>query len=580
MKRYFRFIRPYKLCFILGPLLMLTEVAGEIVLPKLMGGMIDRGIISDAGTGFIIRRALLMLGCILIQVTGGILGHYFSIRAAVNSSSDLRKAVFDKVQDFSFANIDRFSTGSLVTRLTNDITQIMNITRMGLIMAVRSPGMLIGGVIMSLSINPGIASVLFVVIPVLAAAIFLIMRTAMPRFETMQKKLDELNSVTQENITNVRVIKSFVRNEHENEKFRSASGELKNSALSALEIVVCTMPAMMLAMNAATLLVLWIGGSSVISGGIQVGALSAIVQYTVQILGSLMMMSMFIIGSTRALASFKRISEVLDTAPELSDADAKCRDKHITDGRVEFKNVSFKYYKSREENVLDNISFTAEPGRILGIIGSTGSGKSSLVQLIPRLYDVTGGEVLIDGVNVKDYSLYNLRESVAMVLQKNVLFSGTIEENLRWGDADATDEELREAARAAQADGFVTAFTDGYRMELGQGGVNVSGGQKQRLCIARALLKKPRILILDDSTSAVDTATEAQIRHAFSTTLKDTTKIIIAQRIGSVVDADKIIVLNDGRIVGEGTHSELMASNEEYREIYYSQMDREEREVS
>ena len=580
MKRYFRFIKPYRLFFILGPLLMLTEVAGEIVLPKLMGGMIDEGIISDAGTGFIIRRALLMLGCILIQVTGGVLGHYFSIKAAVNSSSDLRKAVFDKVQDFSFSNIDRFSTGSLVTRLTNDITQIMNITRMGLIMAVRSPGMLIGGVIMSLSINPGIASVLFVVIPVLAIAIFLIMRTAMPRFETMQKRLDDLNSVTQENITNVRVIKSFVRNEHENEKFRNASGELKNSALSALEIVVCTMPVMTLAMNAATLLVLWIGGSSVVRGGIQVGALSAIVQYTVQILGSLMMMSMFIIGSTRALASFKRISEVLDTTPDLSDADARYRDKHITDGRVEFRNVSFKYYKSREENVLDNISFTAEPGKILGIIGSTGSGKSSLVQLIPRLYDVTAGEVLVDGVNVKDYSLYNLRESVAMVLQKNVLFSGTIEENLRWGDADATDEELREAARAAQADGFVNSFTDGYSMELGQGGVNVSGGQKQRLCIARALLKKPRILILDDSTSAVDTATEAQIRHAFSTTLKDTTKIIIAQRIGSVVDADKIIVLNDGRIVGEGTHSELIASNEEYREIYYSQMDREDREVS
>ena len=580
MKRYFRFIKPYRLCFILGPLLMLTEVAGEIVLPKLMGGMIDQGIISDAGTGFIIRRALLMLGCILIQVTGGILGHYFSIKAAVNSSSDLRKAVFDKVQDFSFANIDRFSTGSLVTRLTNDITQIMNITRMGLIMAVRSPGMLIGGVIMSLSINPGIASVLFVVLPVLAIAIFLIMRTAMPRFELMQKRLDDLNSVTQENITNVRVIKSFVRNDHENEKFRNASGELRNTALSALEVVVCTMPVMTLAMNAATLLVLWIGGGSVIEGGIQVGALSAIVQYTVQILGSLMMVSMFIIGSTRALASFKRISEVLDTTPDLSDADAKCRDKHITDGRVEFRNVSFKYYKSREDNVLNNISFTAEPGKILGIIGSTGSGKSSLVQLIPRLYDVTSGEVLIDGVNVKDYSLYNLRESVAMVLQKNVLFSGTIEENLRWGDADATDEELREAARAAQADGFVTSFTDGYKMELGQGGVNVSGGQKQRLCIARALLKKPRILILDDSTSAVDTATEAQIRHAFSTTLRDTTKIIIAQRIGSVVDADKIIVLNDGRIVGEGTHSELIETNEEYREIYYSQMDRDEKEVS
>lgn len=576
MKRYFRFIKPYKLCFILGPILMLTEVAGEIVLPKLMGGMIDEGIISDAGTGFIIRRALLMLGCILIQVTGGIFGHYFSVKAAVNSSSDLRKAVFDKVQDFSFSNIDKFSTGSLVTRLTNDITQIMNITRMGLIMAVRSPGMLIGGVIMSVSINPGISSVLFVVIPVLGIAIFLIMRTAMPRFDAMQKRLDDLNSVTQENITNVRVIKSFVRNDHENEKFRNSSGELRNSALSALRIVVCTMPVMTLAMNLATLMVLWIGGNAIVSGGMQVGALSAIVQYTVQILGSLMMVSMFIIGSSRALASFKRISEVLDTTPDLSDAEAKSREKHVTDGRIEFKNVSFKYYQNRKDNVLENISFTAEPGKVLGIIGATGSGKSSLVQLIPRLYDATSGEVLVDGVNVKDYSLYNLREGVAMVLQKNVLFSGTIEENLRWGDADATEEELRAAARAAQADGFVTTFTDGYNMELGQGGVNVSGGQKQRLCIARALLKKPKILILDDSTSAVDTATEAQIRNAFSTTLKDTTKIIIAQRIGSVVDADKILVLHDGQIVGEGTHEELLKSNEEYREIYYSQMDREE----
>lgn len=579
MKKYLQFVKPYKLFFILGPLLMLTEVGGEIVLPKLMGGMIDEGILSDSGTGFIIRRALVMLGCILIQVTGGILGHYFSVKAAVYSSADLRKAVFDKVQDFSFSNIDRFSTGSLVTRLTNDITQIMNITRMGLIMAVRSPGMLIGGVIMTVSINPELASILFVMIPLLGIAIFLLMRTAMPRFDAMQKKLDALNSTTQENITNVRVIKSFVRRGHEIEKFNTASGDLCNSALSALKIVVCTMPVMTLAMNLATLLVLWIGGNSVISGGMQVGALSAIVQYTVQILASLMMVSMFIIGSSRALASFKRISEVMDTKPDLSDDTAAYRDRLVADGRIEFKNVSFKYYKNREDNVLDHISFTAEPGKILGIIGVTGSGKSSLVQLIPRLYDVTEGEVLVDGVNVKDYSLHNLRDGVAMVLQKNVLFSGTIEDNLRWGDENASEEEIREAARAAQADGFVKSFTEGYDMELGQGGVNVSGGQKQRLCIARALLKKPKILILDDSTSAVDTATEAQIRNAFSTTLRDTTKIIIAQRISSVVDADKILVLDDGRIVGEGTHDELLKTNEEYREIYYSQMDKE-KEVS
>lgn len=581
MKKYLRFVKPYKLFFILGPLFMLTEVGGEIVLPKLMGGMIDDGILSDSGTGFIIRRALVMLGCILIQVTGGILGHYFSVKAAVNSSTDLRKAVFDKVQDFSFSNIDRFSTGSLITRLTNDITQIMNITRMGLIMAVRSPGMLVGGVIMTISINPELASILFVMIPLLGIAIFLLVRTAMPRFDAMQRRLDALNSTTQENITNVRVIKSFVRRDHEIEKFNEASGELRDSALSALRIVVCTMPVMTLAMNLATLLVLWIGGNSVIVGGMQVGALSAIVQYTTQILASLMMVSMFIIGSSRAIASFKRISEVLDTTPDLSDEAARDRDRVVTDGRIEFKNVSFKYYKSREDSVLDNISFTAEPGQTVGIVGVTGSGKSSLVQLIPRLYDVTEGEVLVDGVNVKDYDLHHLRDGVAIVLQKNVLFSGTIEENLRWGDENATDEELRAAARSAQADGFITSFTGGYKMELGQGGVNVSGGQKQRLCIARALLKKPKILILDDSTSAVDTATEAQIRNAFSTTLKDTTKIIIAQRIGSVIDADKIIVLHDGKVVGEGTHNELIKSSGEYREIYYSQMDREDvKEVS
>ncbi|MGN1116607.1 MAG: ABC transporter ATP-binding protein, partial [Candidatus Ornithomonoglobus sp.] len=302
---------------------------------------------------------------------------------------------------------------------------------------------------------------------------------------------------------------------------------------------------------------------------------SAIVQYTTQILSSLMMVSMMIINSTRAIASIRRISEVLGTEIDLTDEKAEAKDKHVTEGRVEFRNVSFKYYESREDNVLSNVSFSVEPGQILGIIGVTGSGKSSLVQLIPRLYDTTEGEVLVDGVNVKDYSLYNLREGVGMVLQKNVLFSGSIEENLRWGDEDATEDEIRSAARAAQADGFITGFTEGYDMELGQGGVNVSGGQKQRLCIARALLKKPKILILDDSTSAVDTATEAQIRRAFTTTLRDTTKIIIAQRISSVLDADKIIVLNDGRIVGEGTHDELIKTNSEYQDIYYSQMDRE-----
>ena len=575
MKKYFKYIKPYRLYFILGPLLMLTEVAGEIVLPKLVGGMIDNGANGLAGQGFIVRQALMMLGCICLMITGGISGHYFAIKASVNFSSDLRKAVFDKVQGFSFRDIDSFSAGSLITRLTNDITQIMNITRMGLIMAVRSPGMLIGGIIMAFSINKSLASVLLVMLPVLAFAIFFIMRMAMPRFARMQKGIDNLNSTTQENISNVRVIKSFVRQDREKEKFSDANGELCDATLGALKVMVCTMPVMTLCMNIATLATLWRGGNVVIAGGLEVGSLNAIIQYITQILSSLMMVSMMIINSSRAITSFKRVGEVLDTVPDLSDADAQHPEKTVTDGKVEFKNVSFRYHTSNKDNVLSDVSFVAEAGKTLGIVGVTGSGKSSLVQLIPRLYDVTSGEVLVDGVNVKDYSMKNLRDGVGMVLQKNVLFSGSITENMRWGDSDADMDKIRHAADLAQADAFVTSFTDGYDTELGQGGSNVSGGQKQRLCIARALLKSPKILILDDSTSAVDTATESRIRKVFNEDLKDTTKIIIAQRISSVIEADKIIVLNDGKIAGEGTHQELLADCSEYQDIYYSQAEKE-----
>ena len=568
-------MKPYTLWFILGPLLMLTEVAGEIVLPKLMGEMVDKGIIGGAGEWFIARQAGLMIVCIAIMICGGIGGHYFSIKAAVNFSSDLRKAVFDKVQEFSFKSIDNFSTGSLITRLTNDITQIMNITRMGLIMAVRSPGMLVGGIIMAFSINIKLASVLIVMLPLLGAAIFFLMKTAMPRFARTQKSLDNLNSKTQENITNVRVIKSFVRKDFEMEKFSKSNEDLADSMLNALKIIVCTMPVMTLAMYMATLITLWRGGNLVIQGVMQVGSLSAIIQYITQILSSLMMVSMMIISSSRAVTSFRRVSEVLDTVADLTDSDARQRDKKVTEGRVEFRNVSFKYHAGREGNVLSEISFVAQGGQTLGIVGVTGSGKSSLVQLIPRLYDVTDGQVLVDGTDVKDYSLKNLRDGVGMVLQKNVLFSGTIEENLRWGDDGADMDTIRKAASASAADGFITSFKDGYDTELGQGGSNVSGGQKQRLCIARALLKNPRILILDDSTSAVDTATEAQIKKMLYEDLAATTKIIIAQRISSVIDADKIIVLDDGRIVGEGTHSELLNTCSEYADIYYSQVEKE-----
>ena len=561
---------------------MLTEVAGEIVLPKIMASMIDSGIgaeVAGLGTGYILSRALLMIACIGIMIIGGIGGHFFAIRASVYFSADLRQGVFEKVQNFSFKNIDNFSTGSLVTRLTNDITQVQNMVRMLLIMAMRSPGMLIGGIIMACSINKELALILAFVIPILAIVIGLLLKTAFRRFGAMQKKLDNLNSGIQENITNVRVIKSFVRQDFETEKFENANSDLMNTTMRALKIVITTMPIMTLAMNITTLLVVWFGGNFVVGGSMGVGDLTAFTTYITQILMSLMMVSMLFLQLSRALASSTRITEVLKTDVDLTDENAGQKDKKVENGRVEFKNVSFKYYEKRKENVLENISFTAEPGEIVGIIGTTGSGKSSLVQLIPRLYDVTDGEVLVDGVNVKDYGLKNLRDGVGMVLQKNVLFSGSIEENLRWGDENATMEEIRAAADAAQADGFVNAFTDGYNMELGQGGVNVSGGQKQRLCIARALLKKPKILILDDSTSAVDTATEAKIRQAFTTSLKHSTKIIIAQRITSVIDADKIIVLEDGKIVGMGNHNELMKNCEEYRDIYYSQTDKE-KEVS
>lgn len=582
MKHYWKYIKPYMPFFILGPLLMLTEVAGEIVLPRIMATMIDNGI-GDAsaglGIGYILSRAAMMLGFIAVMITGGIGGHYFSTRASVCFSADLRQGVFEKVQKFSFKNIDGFSTGSLVTRLTNDITQVQNMTRMLLIMAMRSPGMLIGGIIMACSINSRLALVLVVIIPVLAIVIAALLKTAFPRFGIMQKKLDNLNSGMQENITNVRVIKSFVRQKFEIKKFSDANNDLMSSTLSAMKIVVTTMPVMMLAMNVTTLVVVWLGGKFVVGGSMGVGELTAFTTYITQILMSLMMVSMLFLQLSRALASSARITEVLKTEVDLTDDNASEKNRIVTEGRVEFKNVYFKYYEKRQENVLENISFTAEPGEIVGIIGTTGSGKSSLVQLIPRLYDVTQGEVMVDGVNVKEYSLKNLRDGVGMVLQKNVLFSGTIEDNLRWGDENASMDEIRAAASSAQADGFVTSFTDGYNMELGQGGVNVSGGQKQRLCIARALLKKPKILILDDSTSAVDTATEAKIRQSFTTSLKNSTKIIIAQRITSVIDADKIVVLEDGKIAGIGSHEDLMKSCDEYRDIYYSQMDKE-KEVS
>ncbi len=578
MKRYAAYIKPYLSAFLLAPLLMLTEVFGEILLPKFMSMIINNGV-ADRDTGYIIRMGIIMVLTAIVMAAGGIGGAYFSAKASICFTSDLRDALFAKVQNFSFKNIDQYSTGSLVTRLTNDVQQVQNVTMMGLRLLFRAPGMLIGALIMAFLMNAKLALVILIVIPFLSIAIVTIMVKAFPRFTLMQKKIDKLNSGIQEALTNVRVIKSFVREDYEEEKFQTMNQDLKDSSLNAMKIVIATMPIMMFAMNVTTLAVVWYGGNIIIAGNMQVGDLTAFTTYIVQILMSLMMLSMVLLQSSRAIASVKRISEVLDTEIDLTDENASRKDLKVTEGKVEFKDVAFSYSNEGGEKILEHINFTAEPGKVLGIIGTTGSGKTSLVQLIPRLYDVTEGQVLVDGVDVREYSLKNLRDGVGMVLQKNVLFSGTIDENLRWGNNEASEEEVRSAAGAAQADGFVTSFTKGYDSDLGQGGSNVSGGQKQRLCIARALLKKPKILILDDSTSAVDTATEAKIRESFSTTLKDTTKIIIAQRIGSVEIADKIIVLDDGKIIGMGTHEELMKNCEAYQEIYYSQRDRE-KEVS
>lgn len=573
LKRYKKYITPYLSAFVIGPLMMLTEVAGEVMLPKFMSMIINNGVASR-NVAYIGKMGTLMVLTVLFMAVGGILGAYFSAKASISFTSDMRNDLFRKVQQFSFENIDDYSTGSLVTRLTNDVQQVQNVLMMGLRMALRAPGMFLGALIMAFMMNRQLAVIILIVIPLLLAAILLILKTAFPRFGEMQRRLDRLNSGIQESLTNVRVVKSFVREDHEIEKFSKLNDDLKESSLRALRIVIATMPVMMFAMNVTTLAVVWYGGNIIIAGNMPVGDLTAFTTYIVQILMSLMMLSMVFLQSSRASASMKRINEIFDTEIGLNDDNAENKDKKVTEGRVEFKNVSFGYSgeNGRKDLVLEGISFTAEPGQTIGIIGSTGSGKTSLVQLIPRLYDVTGGEVLVDGVNVKEYSLKHLREGVGMVLQKNILFSGTIEENLRWGNEDAPMEDVIRFSESVQADPFVKTFKNGYDTEMGQGGVNVSGGQKQRLCIARALLKRPKILILDDSTSAVDTATEAKIRESLYHDLKDTTKIIIAQRISSVQEADQILVLEDGKIIGHGTHEELLKTCEAYSEIYTTQI--------
>ena len=575
MKRWYKYIKPYLSSFILGPVGMIIEVIGEMFMPLILAELINLGNDGKLTIGSSLGYAGILIGIVLLMMAGGVAGAYFGSKASVNFAADLRRDLYSKVQQYSFANIDKFSTSSLVTRMTNDVTQLQNFVNMLLRMALRSPGMLIGGIIMAISLKPSLSVILAVTMPLMLVVLLLLIRMGFPRFQNLQKKVDRLNSTVRENVTNVRVVKSFVREDYEIGKFEKDNLDLKESGMNAVKVMILMGPIMNIFMYITVIAVIWSGHKIVLDFGMEVGDLSAFITFTTQVLSSLMMVSMLFMFSSRALASAKRICEVLDEEIDINDINSSA--EHIvTNGEIEFKNVSFRYYKNSEEPVLENINLKIPAGSTVGIIGSTGCGKTTLVSLIPRLYDADEGEITIDGTNVKDYSLTSLRDGIGMVLQKNLLFSGSIAYNLRWGDADATDEEMITAADHSAAHKFVSTFNDGYDSPVEKGGSNLSGGQKQRLCIARALLKKPKILILDDSTSAVDTATEAQIRESFATDLPDCTKIIIAQRISSVMDADSIIVMNDGKITGIGTHAELLENNEEYGEIYYSQMDKKE----
>ena len=571
-----KYVTPYMRSFILGPCGMIIEVIGEMFMPLILGKIINDGYEGTLTVGKSIFYASALIVIVLIMLTGGVAGAYYGSKASVNFAADLRRDVYTRIQRFSFSNIDKFSASSLVTRMTNDVTQLQNFVNMLLRMALRSPCMFIGGIIMAVSLRPSLSVVLAVTMPIMIVVILMLIRLGMPRFEELQKKVDKLNATVRENVTNVRVVKSFVRENYEIDKFENDNAELKKSNVNAVKVMIYMSPVMNVCMYTAIIAIIWLGHGEVLNFGMPVGDLSAFINYATQILSSLMMVSFLFMMSSRAMASAKRICEVLDEVPDIQDIPDVDIDRKISSGEVEFKNVTYRYYKNTEEAVLDNINLKIPAGSTVGIIGSTGCGKTTLVSMIPRLYDVDEGEVFVDGINVKDYSLVSLRDGIGIVLQKNLLFAGTIADNLRWGDMEASDEEMIKMSKYAAADKFVSNFKDKYDTELDKGGSNLSGGQKQRLCIARALLKKPKILILDDSTSAVDTATEAQIRQAFKNEIPDCTKIIIAQRISSVKDADTIVVMNNGKITGIGTHDELLESNADYNEIYYSQMDKKE----
>ena len=568
IKRLSQCIREYKKDAILSPLYVLVESLLDVAIPFVMAGLIDKGI--EAGNmSMILRYGAILVGFALVALTFGALSGRSCARATAGFARNLRHDMFHHLQVYSFSNIDKFSSAGLVTRMTTDVSNVQNALMMIIRTLIRCPAMLIFAMVMSFRINHDISLIFLAVIPILGVGLYLIIKHVHPVFERVFKTYDRLNGVVQENLSGIRVVKNFVREDHEIEKFDTISGTIYKDFSLAERILALNSPLMQGCVYACMILVSWLGAKQIVIGNMSTGNLMSFFTYIMQILSSLMMLSMVFVMITMSRASAERIVEVLDEESDITNCDNPVYE--VKDGSVEFTDVSFSYAKRPDKTVLDDIDLIIPSGQTVGIIGGTGSSKSSLVQLIPRLYDVTGGCVKVGGVDVRNYDLQTLRHNVAMVLQKNTLFSGTIKENLRWGNPDATDEELIEACRLAQADEFVRSFPDGYDSHIEQGGTNVSGGQKQRLCIARALLKKPKILILDDSTSAVDTRTDAMIRAGFREYIPETTKIIIAQRIASVQDADMIIVMDNGRIADMGTHEELMAHSAIYRETYEQQ---------